>query len=149
MADYPKVDPEIIKELYQFTVVKKVLMRKYSWIKDVRLSGDDINKYSLIFLDIVIDPWLAAKENDWVVKWYVNPHRHEYYPYLGTFFTNSEQAREMNREIERIMDKVHTSPAIPQEFKLPSKRKFQPGTYSISQDATPIPEYTERYNPRF
>lgn len=133
---------EEINELYHFTVLKKVLMRTYPWIKDVKLP-EDINKYSLIFLDVIFDPWELAKEKDWTVKFYVRVSPIEWSPYLSTFFTQSQEVREFMQVIGNVIDKVQKSPAIPQDMKLPKSRKFEVGTWIASPDSIKIPEYTE------
>lgn len=142
MADFQHVTHEEINELYHFTVLKKVLMRTYPWIKDVRLP-EKINKYSLIFLDIVVDPWELAKEKDWTVKFYIEMRGFDWSPYLSTFFIQSQEVRDLVQDIQKVIDKVQKSPAIPQDMKIPKSRKFELGTWIISQTSIPLPEYTE------
>ena len=143
---YPLVTPEEIEELYEFVVLKKVLMRTYPWIKDVKIPPKEkINDYSIIFLDIVIDPWMLAKEKDWKVKWFVRMGEFGRSPYLSTLYNKKEEPRAVTEELGDLMDKIHRSPAIPREFKLPGKREFMVGSYDISPDSTPLPEYQESW----
>lgn len=142
MADFQHVTHEEINELYHFRVLKKILMRTYPWIKDVRLP-EKINKYSLIFLDIVVDPWELAKEKDWTVKFYIEMRGFDWSPYLSTFFTQGQPPRDLVQDIQKVIDKVQKSPAIPQDMKLPKSRKFEVGTWIISPSSVPLPEYTE------
>ncbi len=54
---------EELMDNYEFKVSKKMLMREYPWIKDVTYKNpEDINKYNLIFIDIVVDPYELAEE---------------------------------------------------------------------------------------
>jgi hypothetical protein len=147
MADYPSVTKEEVEKLYQFIVLKKVLLRTYPWIKDITLpKQEQINKYSLIFYDIHIDPWLAAKERGWKVHWYVNPLRsYEMFPYLASLFVETAEPRDIVKDIESLTEKIHMSPAIPSDFKLPGRRKFQPSSFIISPNTEELPEYTEPY----
>ncbi len=142
MADFQHVTHEEINELYHFRVLKKILMRTYPWIKDVTLP-EEINKYSLIFLDITVDPWELAKQEDLTVKFYIAMRGFDWSPYLSTFFIESNHIRNMVGDIEKVIEKVQKSPAIPQDMKLPKSRKFQLGTWKLSPNATPLPEYTE------
>ena len=48
--------PEQLENNYEFKVVRRALMREYPWIKDVTFKPSELEKYNLIFLDLIVDP---------------------------------------------------------------------------------------------
>ena len=81
---------EELLDNYEYKVVKKMLLREYSWVKDVHAVKDEVNKWNLIFLNITIDPYELGREHGWqVARWVLNgiENNKEYWsPYLSTFF---------------------------------------------------------------
>ena len=124
---------------YEFKVAKRMLLREYPWIKDVFFRNpEDMNKYNLIFLDVTFNPFELGEQEGWRMASYVisNVQRGDnfYSPYLSTYFrTNTDDARALVQEIEKSLEGIHSSPAIPQEMKLPGHRKLNIGTWHIPQ----------------
>lgn len=148
MSNYTNLTKEMLDDVYEFNVLKKVIKRSFPWIKDIKIGEDSINKYSIIFLDFVIDPWELAKEKDEKVKWYVSTKRYIngepfWSPYLASFFSDSTFARHESSKIERLIEKVSKSPAIPKEMKMPSTRKFGIGSFFTDPTSERNLEYTE------
>lgn len=142
-ADIPMTYDELINN-YEYKVVKKMVMREHPWIKEVNIEEDDLNKYNIIFVDLYIDPFELGEKHGWEVGWYVvrKIKNDEIFssPYLATFFANpSHDARELQYEIDDDMASVHSSPALPQDLRLPGHRKIQIGTFFIMPNLT-IPE---------
>ena len=135
---------------YEFKVAKRILLREYPWIKDVRyLNPDDINKWNLIFVDIFINPYELSEQEGWTVANYVTlsiERGEEFWStYLTTFFTKSigEEGREMVIEMEKTLEDIHKSSAIPQEMKLPGHRKLNIGTWHTVEGLTIPTDYVD------
>lgn len=146
-----------IENSYQFKLIKRVLKSEYDWIIDVLVPDDDkINKYSIIFLDIVINPFILQRE----IKLPFEPYMKRYFDYqkvnsptyttsfFQTMFYGSENSglRELNDSLEKTMRMVASSPSIPEELKLNKQRTYSPGTYIVPNlDAPKDIVYKERY----
>ena len=113
-----------------FKIIKKAIMRKYPWIKDI-YAGDeeDMKKYSsMLFLDADIDAQQLADENEWTLEQWVNPdlqrriynRDHFNTVYLSVLFTkpSDEEARELQNDIDYEMKRIQKSNAIPSDIKI-------------------------------
>ena len=143
MADYPMTYEQLIDN-YEFKIAKKMLLREYPWIKDVVIREDEINKWNLIFLDVTIDPYELGRQEDWTVTRYldrsINDLGEYWSPYLSSFFRDVkwEDARPLQDSINKQLESIHTSPALPIELRLPGTRKFQVGSwYAYPTSITP------------
>ena len=146
------VTKEEVESSYEFKLMKRILKNEFPWIKDVRTpSEEEINQYSLIFLDIVIDPFILQKELEWPLSSYMkmymtgrfssdsNPYVYSS-AYLNVMYDIlREEAKEVNDEVEKTMRSISTSPAVPQDLKLGKDRNFAIGSFAIPRDI-PIPE---------
>ena len=143
MADYPMTYEELIDN-YEYKIAKKMLLREYPWIKDVVIREDEINKYNLIFLDITIDPYELGRQEDWTVTRYlersINEQGEYWSPYLSMFYKDVswEDAKPLQDGINKSLESIHTSPALPIDLRLPGTRKFQVGSwYAYPTSITP------------
>ena len=143
MVNNPMTYDELLNN-YEFKIAKKMLMREYPWIKDVKIKEDEINKWNLIFLDVTIDPFELGRQYDWTVMPYVKRNimdDGEYWsPYLSTFYSNASflDAKPLQEEIDKALESIHTSPALPTELRLPENRKFNTGRwYAFPNTITP------------
>ena len=138
---------EELMDNYEFKVSKKILMREYPWIKDVVYKNpNDINKYSLIFIDLVVDPYELAEEYGWDVIWYIDRRVEQgefpNYSYLSILFDgpkSTDGAKELQNQIERDLHSIHNSAAIPQELKLPEDRRLVIGGVYVDPN-TKLPQ---------
>lgn len=154
MPDFKSISPKEAEDNYQFIITRRLLIRDFPWIKNVRLPDPDkLNKYSLIFLTFDVDPWEYAKLNPPAkVVWYVALHgkdkfRGQYWsPYFTSMFTKDSRdiAQEGVDKVERYIKQISTSQAIPPDLKLPSQRKFSIGDWYVDDNAIPDPEYTSK-----
>jgi len=142
-VDYPMTYEQLIDN-YEFKIAKKMLLREYPWIKDVVIREDEINKWNLIFLDVTIDPYELGRQEDWTVARYLDRSIREvgeyWSPYLSTFYKDVmwEDARPLQDSINKSLESIHTSPALPEELRLPGTRKFQVGSwYAYPTSITP------------
>jgi hypothetical protein len=142
-TDHPLTYDELINN-YEFKVGKRILVREYPWIKDVVLrSPDDINKYNLIFVDVIINPFELAQEKGWRLASYIRRSIERgdnfWSPYLTTYFTDiGDEARELVQGMEKTLEDLHKSPAIPQEMRLPGYRKLNIGSW-YTEPGTEVP----------
>jgi hypothetical protein len=143
MAYHPMTYEELLDN-YEYKIAKKMLTREYPWIKDVTIREDEINKWNLIFLDVTIDPYELGRQEDWTVARYLDRSirdNGEYWsPYLSTFYSDVswEDARPLQDSINKSLESIHTSPALPTDLRLPGTRKFQVGSwYAYPTSITP------------
>lgn len=143
MADYSMTYEEL-KDNYEYKIAKKMLLREYPWIKDVVIREDEINKWNLIFLDIIIDPYELGRQKNWTPAKYLErmiKDNGEYWsPYLSTFYKDAawEDTKPLQNDIDKSLESIHSSPALPTELRLPGTRKFQVGSwYAYPTSITP------------
>ena len=142
-ADFPMTYEELIDN-YEFKVGRRILIREYPWIKDVVLKHpDEVNKYNLIFVDVIINPFELSQEKGWRLASFVvrSIERGDYFwsPYLTTYFTNvGDEVRDMVQGMEQTLENLHKSPAIPQEMRLPGHRKLNIGSW-YTEPGTEVP----------
>ena len=113
-----------------FRIVKKGLMRKYPWIKKVMSSDDEsVQKYtSMLFLEVDIDIKELADQEGWTLEPWVTDskvyswrgNKFTSSPYLGILVSNlySDQARDLQNEIDSDIKRMQKSDVIPSEYKI-------------------------------
>jgi len=142
-SDFPLTYEELLDN-YEFKVGKRILTREYPWIKDVVVkTPEDVNRYNLIFVDVIFNPFELSEEKGWRLASYVvksiDRGDNFWAPYLSTFFTNmGEEARELVQSMEKTLEDLHKSPAIPQEMRLPGHRRLNIGSW-YTQPGTQVP----------
>ena len=147
-SEFPLTYEEFLDN-YEFKVAKRMLLREYPWIKDVFFRNpEEVNKYNLIFLDVTFDPFELGEQEGWRLASYVitNVQRGDDFwsPYLSTYFrTNTDDARALVQEIDKSLEGIHSSPAIPKEMKLPEHRKLNIGTWHIPQGLQVPTDYVD------
>ncbi len=120
---------------YEYKIAKKMLIREYSWIKDVTIKQDEINKWTLIFLEVTIDPYELGRQEGWIVPQYILRRIKEdgeyWSPYLSSFYSNVTylDAKPLTEQINKSLESIHDSPALPTDLRLPGRRKFQVGAW--------------------
>ena len=124
---------EELNDNYQFKVIKKALMREYPWIKNVFVTEDDLNKYSLIFYNIDIDPIELGEEMGWEVTPWVKIAADRDKEYHGMYFSlffnaiNYDQTKDLQAELNDLANSVGQSPAFPKDLLLKGNRQFSLG----------------------
>jgi hypothetical protein len=129
-----------LRNNYEYKVVRRALIKQYPWIKDVTFDEEDLNKYNLIFLNLIVDPAEMGESygyelNSWIQgrldrgeKYYCT------YPSL-IFNIPFEQGKdEVTMPIDDMIREIHNSPALPEDLRLPRGRQFQVGSYIINPD---------------
>ena len=147
-SEFPLTYEEFLDN-YEFKVAKRMLLREYPWIKDVFFRNpEEVNKYNLIFLDVAFDPFELAQQDGWRLASYIvrTIERGDDFwsPYLSIFFTtNTDDARALVQEMDKSLESIHASPAIPKEMKLPEHRKLNIGTWHIPQGLQVPTDYVD------
>lgn len=149
------VTPTEVENNYEFKLMKKVLRQEYPWVLDVLVPKDeDINKYNLIFLPIVIDPFILQKEvglpiEAWIKRYltderYKQTYRQYAYvsSYISTMFNGDRDiTRDLQEKVDILMKSVGRSPAIPDNLKLGKGRQFSSGEFIIPEMDIPEDAY--------
>mgnify|MGYP003346517408 CR=1 FL=1 len=134
---------EEIQDNYEFKVCKKLVLNKFPFIKDVIPQWHDLDKYSLLFVTLVMDgnklqEYFKHPADKWTIR-EVNRGEDSWSPYLTTFLEGRDtladkRAKAVDAELDTLFHKVHTSVAMPTELRL--LRKLSTGRYVISPKVT-------------
>lgn len=140
------VTKEEVENSYEFKLIKKILKREFPWIIDVLVPSDEeINNYALIFVNILIDPYMLQRETGWPLNSYMKfyfgtentfLHTHEPYAYSTSYLTTMydvprEDSNYIQEDIEKTMKQIAKSPAIPEDLKLGKDRQFVVGSWVV------------------
>ena len=131
-----KLTKEEVLNSYELSIAKRLIRQKFPWVQDIHLSErNDINEYGLIFTDIDVDgeKFLEAHPEATLYPFQHNYFRERQIPrhtFLNIFFNDIDE-REIENNIDNIFKKVHKSPAIPDELKLPHDRRLSVSGFRI------------------
>ena len=135
MAVKNVMTPDELRNNYEFKVVKRALMNQNKWIKDVTFDDDDVNRYNVIFLDLIVDPVEMAIEYEkpflrWVGKALEDGEGYRAtYPSLLLDIPYEEGDNLISSPMNQMMNDIHNSPALPVELRLPEGRSFHVGAF--------------------
>jgi len=143
MANHINITPEELYDNYEYKVTVKALKREFPFIKDVRIDEQQINKYGLIFLEIYIDPYQLAKMYDLTPNEYIMSSIMKGEDYFNgpvitptIYFREAQDViRPITKDIEKLVEDVHNSNAIPSTMKMYHGRALSVGGYVV------IPEF--------
>ena len=143
MANHIHLSPDELYRNYEYKVTVKALKREFPFIKDVRIDEDKINQYGLIFLELYIDPYEMAKMYNLTPSEYIMSSVMKGEDYFNgpvvnpsIYFKESyNDIRHITDGIDRLIDDVHKSNAIPMTMKMFHGRKLSVGGYVV------IPEF--------
>lgn len=152
------VTKQEVENSYEFKLIKRIVKREFPWIVDLKLPSDDeLNKYNLIFLDIVIDPFMLQKEKEWPFASYMKHYltgflsHHAPYSYQSSYLStiynvNRDETKDTQDDVEQTMRSVNKSNAIPQDLKLGKGREFVVGSWLIPEvkDIPPEAEFQKK-----
>lgn len=118
----------------EFKMVRKIMKREFKWIKDVILDGDPARYSSLVFLEVIMDPWECAEIEGLHVASYIKKNDKVWNSMsFSTMFKEdygTPIVTKIKDELENICISVHKSPAFPKEFKM-ENHKFSIGNFSV------------------
>ena len=138
--------PYTLEELYdnyEFKVVKKAIMREFPWIENVTVDPEQLQKYSLIFLNFDVDPIKLGEQMGWTVTPWVKKAYEQGKEYKGMYLSllfdkvNYEDTRDIANSIEELARSVHNSPALPHDLKIKGDRRFTVGDFFVNQGKQP------------
>lgn len=119
---------EELYDNYEFKITKRTLMNEFPFIKDVYAEDEEaINRYEhYIWLSVDIDPYQMGQMYGLKVANFVTRalKRGEPYwaPYLSILMVGGlEETYPIAQAMEKLMEGVHYSPALPSELKLPKQ----------------------------
>jgi hypothetical protein len=143
MANHINITPEQLYDNYEYKVTVKALKREFPFIKDVRIDEEKINKYGLIFLELYIDPYQMAKiynltPSEFVIGSVMKGEDYFNGPVSTPtiyFKEGLEQIKPITDSIDRLVNDVHNSNAIPSTMKMYQGRRLSVGGYVV------IPEF--------
>lgn len=131
-----KLTKEEVLDSYELSIAKRLIRQKFPWVQDIHLTDrNDINEYGLLFTDIDVDgeKFLQAFPEASIYPFQYNYFRERQIPrhtFLNIFFNDIDE-REIENNIDEIFKKVHRSPAIPDELKLPHDRRLSVSGFRI------------------
>ena len=131
-----KLTKEEVLDSYELSIAKRLIRQKFPWVQDIHLSErNDINEYGLIFTDIDVDgeKFLEAHPEATLYPFQYNYFRERQIPrhtFLNIFFNDIDE-REIEKDLDEIFKKVHKSPAIPDELKLPHDRRLSASGFRV------------------
>ncbi len=129
-----------IENNFTYKIVRKVLMREYPWIKDVKLDTEGLEKYpSVIFIELFINPYELANEHGWEVPRWIETAIREGEPYESTLLSlfvkqSREEVQWLREEIEQTIHHTQNSSAIPQDMRL--DKPIMVGYYRLTDNLT-------------
>jgi len=66
------ISKEDLENSFDFKLFKKIILDKYDWILDIRIPDTkELNSYDLIFLQIVVNPFILSKNLNLEIDPYV------------------------------------------------------------------------------
>jgi hypothetical protein len=136
MSNRIPVTREEVLNNYEYKVTKRIVMDKFPWITDITIydEEEDINKYGLIFLLIHYDLKKFIETYDQPPAFYLTTYVDKNYTasHISTGFRDMEyeEGRDIEKDIDKLMNDVRNTPAIPDELKLPKGRRLTPGGYT-------------------
>ena len=134
--DFPHINYIDLLNNYEFKVASRILKQEFPYITRVYMRNpDEINDYSLIFLDVDMDPdklfEFYNEEPASYLKGYKERKEVFHAPSLRVAFKGRDfDLKDPNETLIKIGD----SNAIPHHLKIPRPRKLRIGSYYIPYD---------------
>lgn len=134
--------PEEITSNLEVKWTIKSISQKYPWVLRYSLSND-VNEYNLIFIKLIIDgdmfkSMYGYNYQPWVLRDAING-RDYYGSHLSiTFEMTYEEAKEFDIKLDKIIDFVHNSDIVPEEYRLPKDRKLSVLGYIVPSDTVKL-----------
>lgn len=128
--------PEEVYNSYEYSVAKRLLKQKFPFVIDMKLDPDDINRYGLVFLDIEIDLkkfmdlYPEARPTPFV-KYRLQTNSLGFFPFINLIF-DGEGLRNISDDIDKVLTRLHNSPALPDELRLPIDRRLAPSAFTVT-----------------
>lgn len=144
MSARTPMTPEQLRNNYEYKIVRRAIMKEFPWIVDVTFDEDELNEYNIIFLEFIIDKDKVKELTDFSYPDYAAGRIERGYRYKGLYpslifnMSYAEGKDTITDPMEDLMAKIHKSPALPDELRLPSGRSFKPSSFIVNPDG---PDY--------
>ena len=110
---------------FELKLIRKTLMNRYPWIKDVKADPETSNKYRYSeFIDIYYDIHeLAEMEQLNIEPWVINRMKYDGGTYKSSYLQvpfakeDGDKVDDILIQIKSDMKKIHNTNAIPKELK--------------------------------
>jgi hypothetical protein len=137
MAYIEKLKYQDLINNYELKTIKKLSKMKYPWIKDFKIDENEINNYTIIFINLIVNPKLLKEQYNWDYGWYIKslakrgPETIESYLIDREFLNlksfmdddlGSVEVYEVKQELSELFKSLKQNPAIPEDLKLPKSR---------------------------
>lgn len=123
--------PEEVEDTYQTKITKRILMQEHPWIVGFKpFTQEHLDRWNLIFLDFIVDVNMLMDEYGLIPYSYVtqslNRGNEFHSSYLTVFFENGQGIidTQITPSLLKIIKSVKSTPAIPENLKLPRNRQF-------------------------
>ena len=132
-----KTTPEEIYNVYVFKLIKRILKKKFPWIKDVFVRQEDLDKYTRIFLNFDFDPIEFSEtyghETKAWIQMMIDAGKYLDYSYPNLINDmDYEEYKKVRDGIRSVIRDVTDNPALPYEYKF-DNRSFDLGTWHINR----------------
>jgi len=120
-----------------FRIVKKGMMRKYPWVKDIEVdTSEPLEKYkTTYFVNVTIDPHIMNEmKNLGGVSSWMDRLGDNRFSFLAMFFKDTEEPRKIQLEMEDDIEHIQSND-VTRQFKLP--RRLAIGEYIYNPKLTP------------
>ena len=126
MATHYFHTPEQVYNSLQFKIIKKMLLNKYPWIKNVEIDEEILHKYSIIYLILEMDPFEFAEfyhtKVDEGLAMLINAKGHYEFGYLSLASDLSQKESEaIQTGIQYLIDKYAKSDSVPPHLRLKNR----------------------------
>jgi hypothetical protein len=144
MKSWPNYTYEQIINNFEFKTIRKLMIRKFPWIVDIDIRDiDEINDYSIIFLNAVVDPEKIKEAYDvdygWLIEKLMGNDSEIIDKYLKnrqflslSSFMDIGDDDDILRQMRTIYRDVKRNPTIPHDMKLHKNRSFEIESFTIS-----------------
>lgn len=134
-----KITEQEVYDNYEFKVIKRALMREYPWVTDVKVSQEDLDSYTLIFLELDVDIPKLLEQTGWsLTSWVQRAYNQGKYYHgnnIGLFIDKPALTvtRLLQTEMDKFIDDIHKSPALPEDLKIMPGRSFVIGSLHMNR----------------
>lgn len=146
MRRYPTYTYEELMNNYEFKTIRKLMIKKFPWITDITiLDPTEINDYSVIFVNAVVDPSKLKESYDmdygWLIKNLAGKSSEVIDKYLkdrefltvGSFM-DFDDDEDVFSDMRKVYRTVKSNSTIPSELKLNPRRSVEIESFTIDNN---------------
>lgn len=146
MRRYPTYTYEELMNNYEFKTIRKLMIRKFPWITDITiLDPTEINDYSVIFVNAVVDPSKLKESYDMDYGWLIKnlegkpPEVIDKYLKDREFLTvgsfmDFDDDEDVFSDMRKVYRSVRGNSTIPNELKLNHSRSVEIESFTIDDN---------------